>query len=60
MQDEINLLKEKVNYLNDGNRRLHASCEKRNQDLQDKLDTCEYQNGAINSTNEMVLKNKER
>ena len=47
MQDEINLLKEKVNYLNDGNRRLHASCEKRNQDLQDKLDTCENQNGAI-------------
>ena len=47
MQDEINLLKEKVYYLNDGNRRLHASCETRNQDLQDKLDTCKNQNGAI-------------
>ena len=47
MQDEINLLKEKNDYLENGNRRLHASCEKRNQDLQDKLDTCENQNGAI-------------
>ena len=47
MQDEINLLKEKVDYLENGNRRLHASCETRNQDLQDKLDTCENQNGAI-------------
>ena len=47
MQDEINLLKEKVDYLENGNRRLHDSCEKRNQDLQDKLDTCENQNGAI-------------
>ena len=47
MQNEINLLNEKVDYLNEGNRRLHASCEKRNQDLQDKLDTCENQNGAI-------------
>ena len=47
MQDEINLLKTKVDYLEKGNRRLHASCETRNQDLQDKLDTCENQNGAI-------------
>ena len=47
MQDEIDLLKEKVDYLENGNRRLHASCEARNQDLQDKLDICENQNGAI-------------
>ena len=47
MQDEINLLKEKNDYLENGNRRLHASCETRNQDLQDKLDTCQNQNGAI-------------
>ena len=47
MQDEINLLKEKVNYLNDGNRRLNASYETRNQELQDKLNTCKNQNGAI-------------
>ena len=47
MQDEINLLKEKVNYLNDGNRRLHASYETRNHQLRSKLDTCENQNGAI-------------
>ena len=47
MQDEINLLKEKVNYLNDGNRRLHASYETRNQELQNKLNICENQNGAL-------------
>ena len=47
MQDEINLLKEKVDYLENGNRRLHASCETRNQELQNKLDTCENQIGAI-------------
>ena len=47
MQNEINLLKEKNDYLENGNRRLHASCEKRNQDLQNKLDTCEHQNGAL-------------
>ena len=47
MQNEINLLKEKNDYLENGNRRLHASCEKRNQDLQNKLDTCENQNGAL-------------
>ena len=47
MQDEIDLLKEKVVYLENVNRRLHDSCEKRNQDLLDKLDTCQNQNGAI-------------
>ena len=43
----IDVLCIKVNYLENGNRRLHASCERRNQDLQDKLETCENQNGAI-------------
>ena len=47
MQDEIKLLKEKLVYLENGNRRLHNSYEARNQDLQNKLDTCESQNGAI-------------
>ena len=47
MQDEINLLQQKIDYLENGNRRLHASYEARNQDLQNKLDTCESQNGAI-------------
>ena len=47
MQDEINLLQQKIDYLENGNRRLHNSYEARNQDLQNKLDTCESQNGAI-------------
>ena len=47
MQDEIKLLKEKLDYLEAGNRRLHDSFEARNQDLQDKLDTCQNQNGAL-------------
>ena len=47
MQDEIKLLKEKVNYLENGNQRLHASYEVRTQNLQDRLNTCENQNGAI-------------
>ena len=37
MQDEIKLLNEKVDYLNEGNRKLHASCETRIQKLQNKL-----------------------
>ena len=47
MQDEINLLKHKNDYLENGNRRLHNSYEARNQDLQNKLDTCESQNRAV-------------
>ena len=47
MEDEIKLLKEKIDYLENGNRRLHDSYEARNQDLQNRLDTCENQNGAI-------------
>ena len=47
MQDEIKLLKEKVDYLENGNQRLHASYEARTQNLQYRLDTCENQNGAI-------------
>ena len=47
MQNEIKLLKEKVVYLENGNRRLHASYEARTQNLQYRLDTCENQNGAI-------------
>ena len=50
MEDEINLLKEKVDYLNDGNQRLHDLYDKRGehiQNLQNKLETCENQNGTI-------------
>ena len=47
MQDQIKLLKEKVDYLENGNRRLHALYEARTQNLQDRLNTCENQNGAI-------------
>ena len=47
MQDEIKVLKEKVDYLENGNRRLQASYEARTQNLQDRLDTCENHNGAI-------------
>ena len=44
MQGEIKLLKTQLDYLENGNRRLHYSYEARNQDLQDKLDTCQNQN----------------
>ena len=47
MQNEIKLLKEKVDYLENGNRRLHDSYKARSQNLQDRLNTCENQNGAI-------------
>ena len=47
MRDEIKLLKEKIDYLENGNRRLHNSFEVRNQDLQNKLDTCENKSGAL-------------
>ena len=47
MKDEINLLKEKLDYLNDGNRKLHTSYQTRTQNLQNKLDICENQIGAI-------------
>ena len=47
MQDEINLLNEKVVYLENGNRRLHDSYERRDQEQQDKLETCENQNEAV-------------
>ena len=47
MQDEIKLLKEKVDYLENGNRRLHALYEARTQNLQNRLNTCENQNEAI-------------
>ena len=40
-------MQEKIDYLENGNRRLHDSYEARNQDLQNRLDTCENQNGAV-------------
>jgi len=47
MQDEIKLLKDKVGNLEKENRRLHTSYKARTQSLQDRLDTCENQNGAM-------------
>ena len=50
MRDEIILLKEKLDYLNDGNRRLHDLYDRRGEqikNLQTQLDTCENQNGAL-------------
>ena len=47
MQNEIEHLKEKVDYLENGNRRLQDSYEMRNQDLRIKLKTCENQSGAL-------------
>ena len=50
MQDEIILLKEKLDYLNDGNRRLHNLYDRRGEqikNLQTQLDTYENQNGAL-------------
>ena len=47
MQNKIKHLQEKVDYLENGNRRLHDSYEARNQGLQDKLDTCENRNEAL-------------
>ena len=47
MQNEIKLLKEKVVYPENGNRRFYATYEARTQNLQYRLDTCENQNGAI-------------
>ena len=50
MQDEISHLKVKADYLEDGSRRLHGLYDKSREqikNLQNKLDTCENQNGAI-------------
>ena len=52
MQDEIILLKEKLDYLNDGNRRLHDLYDRRGEqikNLQTQLDTCKNQNGALSN-----------
>ena len=47
MQNEIKLLKEKVDYLENKNRRLYASYEARTQNLENRLYTCENQSGRI-------------
>ena len=50
LQDEIKHLKEKVDYLEDDSRGLNALYNKKREqikNLQNKLDTCETQNGAI-------------
>ena len=47
MKDKIQLLNEKLAYLNDGNRKLHGLYDKRGeqiQNLQTELNTCEDQN----------------
>ena len=53
MQDEIKLLNEKLDYLNEGSRRLHGLYDKsleETRNLKNKLDTCENQNGSIFGT----------
>ena len=53
MKDEIKLLNAKLVYLNEGSRRLHGlynkSLEER-RNLEDQLNTCENQNGALFGT----------
>ena len=54
MQDEIKLLKEKVDYLNDGSRKLHDLYDKsreKSRNLQKKLESCESGN-----QDEMILR----
>ena len=52
MQDEIKLLNVKLDYLNDGSRRLHGLYDRSNdkvKNLQEDLDSCEKRNLAIRS-----------
>ena len=47
MENKIKLLNEKLDYLNDGNRKLHDLYDKRGkrvQNLQSELNTCENRN----------------
>ena len=55
MQDEINILNEKVDYLNEGNRKLHASYETRIQKLQNKLNQKETLLDQCQSGNQDVV-----
>ena len=66
MQDEINLLKEKVDYLEDGSRRLHGLYDQRGekiQNLQNTLNTLEKDKNVLqnnlNSSKKRRLKTKE-
>ena len=54
LQDEIKLLNEKLDYLNDGNRRLHGLYDKsmkRAKNIQNDLNSCEKQHLATKSKN---------
>ena len=61
LQDEIKLLNVKLDYLNDGSRRLHDLYDRSNdkvKNLQKDLDSCEERNLAIRSkiqVNEQTL-----
>ena len=47
MENKVKLLNEKLDYLNDGNRKLHDLYDKRGervQNLQSELNTCENRN----------------
>ena len=50
MQDEINHLNERINYLTKLGLSDRESCRKRIQETQNKLNTCENQNAAILSS----------
>ena len=47
MQDEINHLNERINYLTELGLSDRESCRKRIRETQNKLNTCENQNAAI-------------
>ena len=57
MQDEIKLLNEKLDYLNNGNRRLHGLYDERGeriQKLENELDTCQNQNSGNQVLERMI------
>ena len=63
LEDEIKLLNEKLDYLNDGNRKLHGLYDDRGkqiQDLQNKLDYYENQNGGNQDDAKLAEKLKKR
>ena len=58
MQDEINHLNERINYLTKLGLSDRESCRKRLRETQNKLNTCENQNAAILGSNNQVCEQK--
>ena len=62
MQNEIKLLNVKLDYLTDGNRRLHGLYDQRGeriQNLENELDTCQNQNSG-NQVLERVIEGNDQ